>query len=72
MYKNQLQKLAQRSCFKLVSNSCIREEPKFLMQLVTPGYNAFIKFEIICSLHLATEFFLESLPSVTYFSMIVF
>lgn len=39
MYKNQLQELAQRSCFNLPSYSCIREGPDH-----APRFKATVKF----------------------------
>ncbi|GMP60678.1 hypothetical protein CsSME_00023435 [Camellia sinensis var. sinensis] len=39
MYKNQLQELAQRSCFNLPSYSCIREGPDH-----APRFKATVNF----------------------------
>ncbi|KAL7191470.1 hypothetical protein ACSBR2_023532 [Camellia fascicularis] len=40
MYKNQLQELAQRSCFNLPSYSCIREGPDY-----APRFKATVNFK---------------------------
>ncbi|MCO5603906.1 hypothetical protein L7F22_058060 [Adiantum nelumboides] len=51
MYKNQLQELAQRSCFNLPAYSCIREGPDH-----APRFNATVNFngEIFESPHFCT------------------
>ncbi|CAA6655261.1 unnamed protein product [Spirodela intermedia] len=38
MYKNQLQELAQRSCFNLPSYSCIRKAPTMRQTFESPGF----------------------------------